>query len=210
MDVKNNPKQHLIVGVFSLALVIILHYLLDLEWAKAFARTSFILLFLIMIIGPLTRIKTPTKSVAPLANPWRWRGELGIWFFLTALLHFILLLTDRSLSTMIKLGGSGYSLTNFIGLVALIITLLLAISSFGKVISWLGVRSWQRLHGLTHVVFYLVSAHYIYFQFFSTYGRVGPDWFGWMAITMTIIAILLQIIAFIKIITKQDKRKDVH
>ncbi len=205
MDVKNSPKQHLIVGIFSIILVIILHYLLDLEWAKAFARTSFFLLFLIMIIGPLTRIKTPTKSAEPLVSPWRWRGELGIWFFLTALMHFILLLTDRSLSTMIKIGGSGYSLTNLLGLIALIMAILLAITSIGKVISWLGVRSWKRLHSLTYVVFYLVAAHYIYFQFFSTYGKVGPDWFGWIATILTIIAIILQIIAFIKTVLKQKK-----
>lgn len=209
MDVKNNPKQHIIVGLFSLILIIIFHYLLDLEWAKSFARTSFLLLFLIMIIGPLTRIKTPSKSAEPLMNPWRWRGELGIWFFLTALMHFILLLIDRPFFDMIKIGGSGYGLTNFIGLIALIMTLLLAISSIGKVISWLGVRSWKRLHSLTYVVFYLVAAHYIYFQFFSTYGKVGPDWFGWVATALVIVAIILQIIAFGKTVAKQNKEKDV-
>ena len=207
MDVTNTPKQHIIIGVFSLALVAIFHYLLDLEWAKAFARTSFFILFLIMIIGPITRIKTPKKSAEPLMNPWKWRGELGIWFFLTALMHFILLLLNRSFSSMISIGGSGYGLTNFIGLIALIITLLLAITSVGKVISWLGVRSWKRLHTLTYVVFYLVAAHYIYFQFFSTYGKVGPDWFGWIASILTIIAILLQIIAFMITVSKQQNTK---
>ena len=55
------------------------------------------------------------------------------------------------------------------------------------------------------MLFYLVSGHFIYFQFFSTYGEVGPDWFGYMAVVMAIIIIVLQLIAFIIAVSKHKK-----
>ena len=103
------------------------------------------------------------------------------------------------------MGGSGYGLTNLIGLIALFWAVLLTITSFNKVITFIGIGAWKWLHSLTYVIFYLVSAHFIYFQFFSTYGEVGPDWFGYTAVAMAIIIIVLQLIAFIIAITKHRK-----
>lgn len=208
MDVKNTPSKHFVTSVFSLALVLALHYWLNVEWTVAFARTAFVLLFLILIIGPIVRIKAPTKKLAPFMKPWSWRGELGIWFTIMALAHFIILLIETPLTRLIRMGGSGYSLTNFIGLIALILSILLAFTSWGKIIKFLGVRSWKAIHNLTHVVFYLVAAHLIYFQFFSSYGEVGPDWFGWVAVVMSSLVIILQITAFVKIVGKQSKDKN--
>ena len=210
MDVKNSPSKHFIVSIFSLALVFILHFLLDIEWTVAFARMAFILLFLILIIGPLVRIKVLTKKMNPLMEPWSWRGELGLWFTIMALAHFIILLIERPLTELIKLGGSGYSLTNFIGLIALIISIILAFTSFGKVIKFLGVRSWKVIHNMTHVVFYLVVSHLIYFQFFSTHGEIGPDWFGYTALVMAIIIIIIQLIAFTVAVIKYRKEESLN
>ena len=152
------------------------------------------------------RIKEPRKDSTPFMTPWKWRGELGIWFALTGLIHFIIVLRERPLWELIKIGGSGYGLANLLGLVALFWALVLAATSFGKVIGLLGVESWKRLHTLTYVVFYLVAGHFMYFQFFSTYGEVGPDWFGYMALAMTLIIIILQAIAFILAIAKRGKK----
>lgn len=205
MDARNTLVQHTIVGVFSLALVSIFVFLLDVAWSTSFARVSFILLFLTLIIGPVMRLREPTQCSTPLATPWSWRGELGIWFTLTALTHFIIVLSGRSFSELIKIGGSGYGLTNFIGLIALIWAIILACTSFGKVIAFLGVESWKWIQSFTYVIFYLVSAHFIYFQFFSDYGKIGPDWFGYIAVVMALIIILLQLTAFIITITKHRK-----
>lgn len=207
MDVKNSPSKHFIVSVFSLILVFVLHFLLNIEWTTSFARTAFVLLFFILLIGPFVRIKAPNKKMAPMMKPWSWRGELGIWFTIMALAHFILLLIERPLTELIKIGGSGYSLTNFIGLIALIISIILSFASFGKVIKFLGVISWRVLHSLTYVVFYLVAAHLIYFQFFSSYGEVGPDWFGWVSVIAMGLIIILQIVAFLKTVKQQNKIK---
>lgn len=206
MDARNTLGQHLIVGIFSLGLASIFKFLLDTSWSVSFARVSFILLFLILIIGPIMRLKKPKQTSSPLFAPWSWRGELGIWFTLTAITHFIIVLMGRPLSELISLGGGGYGLSNLLGLVALFWALILAATSFGKVIAFLGVDLWKWLHSLTHAVFYLVSGHFIYFQFFSTYGEIGPDWFGYLAVTMVAIIILLQLVTLLLMITKHRKK----
>lgn len=205
MDIKNTPIQHVIVCIFSLTLVSIFNFLLKIPWSTSFGRASFILLFLILIIGPIMRLKKPTESSSPLATPWSWRGELGIWFTITALTHFIIVIVSRPFPDLIKIGGGGFGLANFLGLIALFWALLLTVTSLGRVITFLGIESWKWLHSLTYVIFYLVSAHFIYFQFFSTYGVVGPDWFGYIAVAMVIIVIVLQLIAFIVAVTKHRK-----
>lgn len=207
MDTKNTLIQHLIMGIFSLALVAISKFLLETPWSTSFGRVSFILLFLILIIGPLMRLKKPTESSSPLIIPWSWRGELGIWFTLMALVHFIIVKAGRPFSSLIKIGGAGFGLANLLGLIALFWSLLLTATSFRKVISFLGVRAWKWLHSLTYVVFYLVAAHFIYFQFFSTYGETGPDWFGYIAVVMAVTIVALQLIAFIVTIAKHRKKQ---
>jgi methionine sulfoxide reductase heme-binding subunit len=207
MDIKNTSIQHVIVGIFSLILASLFNSLLQIPWSTSFGRVSFILLFLILIIGPIMRLKKPTESSSPLVIPWSWRGELGIWFTLTALAHFIIVVVGRPLPNLIKIGGGGYGLANFLGLIALFWALLLTVTSFGKVIAFLGIKSWKWLHSLTYVIFYLVSAHFIYFQFFSTYGVVGPDWFGYLAGAMAIVVIVLQLIAFTIAVAKYRKKR---
>lgn len=205
IDAKNTFIQHTIVGAFTILVIFIFVTVFDLPLEKALGRTSFILLFLILIIGPIMKLKKPNRVFTPLAIPWSWRGELGIWFAITALGHFIIIWSENSLADLIKIGGGGYGLANFIGLIALLLSLILAATSFGKVIVALGVESWKWLHSFVYVVFYLVSAHFMYFQFFSSYGQVGPDWFGYMAAAMAAIVIILQIAAFITVSLKNKK-----
>lgn len=205
MDAQNTLRQHLIVGIFSLSLVSAFRYLLGIEWSTSFARVSFILLFLILIIGPIMRVRKTEKCPSPLLAPWSWRGELGIWFATMALAHFVFVLMHRPLSELIKIGGEGYGLANLLGLVALIWALMLTVTSFGRVIAFLGLDLWKWFNSFTYVIFYLVSAHYLYFQFFSTYGGVGPDWFGYMAVAMSSIVIILQLGVFVLMAAKHRK-----
>jgi sulfoxide reductase heme-binding subunit YedZ len=207
MDAKNSPIQHGIVAIASLSVIAVFRFVLEMPWPMAFARTSFILLFLILIIGPLMKLGIPKKKSSLFAAPWNWRGELGIWFTLTAAAHFILLWLDRPLGQMIKIGGSGYGLANFIGLVALVWALLLAITSLNKIILFIGLGSWKWLHSFTYVVLYLSAAHIAYFQFFSTYGdEVGPDWFGYTVAAMTVIVVMLQLTAFVSEVSTYRKK----
>jgi len=152
------------------------------------------------------RLKKPAKSLSPLTTPWSWRGELGIWFTILSLMHFIIITIETPFYNLIKIGGAGFSLANLLGLIALFWSIILAFTSFEKIINFIGISSWKWLHSLTYVIFYLVATHFIYFQFFSTYGEVGPDWFGYIAIIMTILIILLQLITFIITIIKAQSK----
>lgn len=206
MDAKNTPLQHLTVGTLALGLAFVFHFLFDTHWATAFARVSFVLLFLTLIIGPLMKLREPTRVSSPLQSPWFWRSELGIWFTLTALAHFYFIMDGRPKWNFVKVlgggvGGGGYGLANLLGLIALVWALILTTTSFGKVIAFLGVESWKWLHSFAYVIFYLVAGHFIYFQFFSTYGG-GPDWFGYTALVMTLTIIALQLAAFTKAVLK--------
>jgi methionine sulfoxide reductase heme-binding subunit len=209
MDAKNTWFQHLVVGFFSLALVFGLNRFFDLRLSTAFARVSFLLLFLTLIIGPITKLKKPSVVSSPLKLPWSWRSELGIWFAVFSLAHFYFAMSGRPKWNFLAalgggIGGEGYGLANLLGFIALFWTLILAATSFGKVIKWLGVKSWKWLHSMTYVVFYLVAAHTFYFQFFSKY-RGGPDWFGWPAVVMTAIVVLLQLSAFAEAVIAQRR-----
>lgn len=207
MDAKNSPTQHAVVAAVSLGGVALLRFVLENPWPMSFARVAFILLFLILIIGPLMKLTKSSKKASPLLDPWRWRGELGIWFTIAALAHFILLWVDRPLGTMIKIGGSGYGLANLIGLIALLWALLLAITSFNKAIMFIGLGAWKWLHSFTYVVFYLSAAHIAYFQFFSTYGgETGPDWFGYVVAITAVLVIILQLTAFGVEVSKHRKK----
>jgi len=209
MDAKNTWFQHLAVGVFCLILAFGFIRLFGLRPSAAFARASFLLLFLTLIIGPITKLKKPSVVSSPLKLPWSWRSELGIWFAITSLVHFYLAMSGRPQWNFLAalgggIGGEGYGLANLLGFIALFWTLILAATSFGRVIKWLGVKSWKWLHSMTYVVFYLVAAHTFYFQFFSKY-RGGPDWFGWPAIIMTIIVVFLQLAAFAETLISQKR-----
>ncbi|MDD3532389.1 MAG: ferric reductase-like transmembrane domain-containing protein [Candidatus Shapirobacteria bacterium] len=212
MDAKNTPIQHLLVGVLSLALVFGLRRFLGLSQSVVFARAAFLLLFLTLIIGPITKLKKPSAVSSPLKLPWSWRSELGIWFAITSLAHFYFAMSGRPQWNFLAalgggIGGEGYGLANLLGLIALFWSLILAFTSPGKIIKWLGVGSWKWLHSMTYVIFYLVATHTVYFQFFSKY-RGGPDWFGWPAVLMAITIIFLQLWAFAKTLADQKRGKE--
>jgi methionine sulfoxide reductase heme-binding subunit len=200
MDADNTWTQHAITGIFSISLILIFRFLLNTTTSQAFSRVSVILLFLVLIIGPISKLRGPEKCSTILMMPGCWRGEVGIWFALTGLIHFIIVGISRGFLELIKIGGSGFGLTNLLGLLALIWALILTITSFRKVIVFLGAESWRWINSFTYVIFYLIFAHLIYFQFFSTYGEIGPDWFGYLAVAMAIIVLVLQATAFIKVI----------
>ncbi|MDD3679512.1 MAG: hypothetical protein PHX72_01480 [Candidatus Shapirobacteria bacterium] len=209
MDAKNTWLQHLLVGFFSLALAFTFNHFLGVAWSTVFARVSFVLLFLTLVIGPVTKLKKPMIVSSPLKLPWSWRGELGIWFTLTSLAHFYFAMSGRPKWNFLAalgggIGGEGYGLANLLGFIALFWSLILAITSFGGVIRWLGVKSWKWLHTFTYVVFYLVATHSFYFQFFSKY-RGGPDFFGYFYLALTLVVIFLQLSAFVKTLASQKK-----
>ncbi len=212
IDVKNTLGKHICVGLFSIGLAVIINYLFSVGWSTSFARVSFFLLFLVLLIGPIMRLKKSKNLFSVFKNPWTWRGELGIWFVITGLLHFYFAMSKGFINWNFMnalgggIGGGGLGLANLIGLVALVLSLVLAVTSFNKVIKFLGIESWKWIQSFTYVVFYLVVGHLIYFQFFTTHGS-GPDWFGYTSIIMFFIILILQILACVKTVKEYREEK---
>ena len=117
------------------------------EWALRF-------LWLTLLISPL-------RDVAGWPGLLRFRRALGVTAFVYAALHFLAyawldksLLVDEIVADVFK--------RNFIlvGMVALLLMLPLALTSFNAAIRALGGRRWQMLHKLAYVVALLGLLHF--------------------------------------------------
>lgn len=210
-DVMNTPYKHVAIGLVSFAVVLAFVYGLGIAWSTSFARVSFLLLVITLLIGPIIRLRLFHTSTSALQAPLSWRGELGIWFFITALCHALFAMNRPFIgwSLLASLGGGvnggGFGLANLLGHIALLLSLVLAATSFNGVIKWLGLESWKWLQNFTYVVFYLVLGHLLYFQFFSS--RADPDWFGYLSLGLVLLVVILEAVAFVEVVVKKRKVK---
>ena len=170
--------RHVLVGIIASALVYLV-WALNATWSpdmqlwKAFGGGSFFLLWFAMLIGPAAVLWKPLTRFTS------YRREVGIWFFLISAVHGYLILDGwvrwgvweffgyqyiPQLETYLRV-ESGFGLSNLMGLVALVLALVLASTSFDKAVSWLGVSSWKWLHMLSYLIFYLAALHVVYFAF---------------------------------------------
>lgn len=200
MDFRNTFSYHLIVALISLILVLIL-FSFEITLARATAAVAFFLLFLTLIIGPVMRIWRPNLKALPLDLPWSWRGELGIWFTIVSLIHITIVFSGKQWDVVGYMVGM--RLADLVALVAIFLAVVLAITSFGKVIKFLGIASWKWLHSFSYVIFYLISAHVINHAFLRA-GRPA-DWLHWSYLVMILIVIALQIGAFVKTVVNYRK-----
>jgi sulfoxide reductase heme-binding subunit YedZ len=109
----------------------------------------------------LTLLITPLRDVAGLPGLLRFRRALGVTAFAYAALHFLAyawldksLLVDDIVADVFK--------RNFIlvGMLALLLMLPLALTSFNAAIRAVGGRRWQMLHKLAYVVALLGLLHF--------------------------------------------------
>lgn len=201
IDAKNTLTQHIIVGAFALGLTFFFNLFLGTHPSTAFGRTSFLLLFLTLVISPLMKLIKKKESSSLLKSPWSWRGELGIWFAVTGFIHFFIVMNSRlSWNFARALGQGGFGLANIAGLIALALGIALALTSSGRVINYIGRKNWKYLQSFSYVIFYLISIHLIYFQFLSE--RSDPNWFGYTAVAMIVLLVALQLAALGKEISK--------
>lgn len=200
MDFRNTFLYHLIIALMSLLLVLAL-LSSGINLNRATAGTAFFLLFLTLIIGPIMRLWKPNSKALPLNLPWSWRGELGIWFTIVSIVHISFVLSSKQwdvVNYIIKM-----RLSDLVALVAIFFAIILTITSFGRVIKFLGMASWRWLHSFAYVIFYLVGAHVINHAFLRS-GH-PEDWLHWSYLVMILIVIALQASAFGK--TVIDYRK---
>ncbi len=213
-------KQNFWVGIFSITILFLtksLHSNIPGHslW-RALGDTSFILLAITLVIGPLSKIWTQMGKLIP------WRRTFGVWFFITALFHTLLIFNGWLEGDLMKFLGytlrkgeyiltqPGFALANLLGLAALIFALILTITSFDRSIKSLGYPSWKWIQNFIYVIFYLTIFHIIYFMFFHFANKRDlVSWFSGTSLIIIFIVIFLQIIAFSKIVTRKNKLKKV-
>jgi len=204
MDFRNTFSYHLIVALMSLLLIFVL-FSSGINLNRSTAAVAFFLLFLTLIIGPIMRLWRPAPEALHWNLPWSWRGELGIWFTVVSTvhmcLHMCLVFSRRQWDILGYMAGM--RLSDLVALIAIFLAFILTITSFRKVINFLGIASWGWLHSFSYVIFYLIGAHVINHAFLRS-GR-PEDWLHWSYLIMVIIVIILQVTAFGKTVINYRK-----
>ncbi|MDK1018435.1 MAG: ferric reductase-like transmembrane domain-containing protein [Actinomycetota bacterium] len=191
----------------------------DMRFWKAAGDAGFVLLWMVMIIGPLAKLWKPARRMLP------WRRQLGVWFALAASLHALLIINGWARWSVSRFLGyefipqlgrearwePGFGLANVLGLAALLVALLLAATSSDRALRALGAPAWRFLHNGAHFVFYVGSIHALYFLFIhytlSFHKEVpDPDGFRFWFLAMVGVAVLLQIAAFAKMVRMSKDR----
>ncbi|MFP8956340.1 hypothetical protein ACLI4Y_06395 [Natrialbaceae archaeon A-CW3] len=202
VDPFNRAKHHAAVAGGSLVLAGVL-------WAAGFAYPRIIaavpwfLLFLVMIIGPVTKLWPPITRRYSGNFPLNWRSELGIWFVIWSLVH--VLLVFRFMGWDIVGFVIGMSAWAFAALVGVVIAVILAITSNNKAFQFLGPKAWKwhQSHG-TYVMFWLLTVH-IYDQTFVRGGFPTGDPLHSLYVLTIIIVVGLHIGAFLKVVSHYRK-----
>jgi methionine sulfoxide reductase heme-binding subunit len=155
------------------------------RWNRAFGDASLVLVSIVMAIGPLSRMWRRSVVATP------WRRELGVWAFVTGLIHagFILfgwvelewqrlfgLALHPNLGAYVML-DKGFGLSNVIGFLALIYGLVLALTSNDLSQRWLGMSVWKFMQQGAYILWILILAHTAYFLYihFLDFHKQTPD-----------------------------------
>jgi sulfoxide reductase heme-binding subunit YedZ len=221
---KNNTFiRHLIIGVVTIVLALPFWYG-RLDWDpemrfwRAVGDSSFLLLFFTMAIGPLTKLWLPAGKFVP------WRRETGIWFGIMTFLHTFLIWNGWARWDVWRFLGyeyipeldrlarlePGFGLSNLIGMVAVLLTLVLVATSSNWAVNRLGASAWKWLQYGSYTVFYLVVLHTLYFLFLhytvSFHRRVpdNPNWFRYPFLILSLLVPLLQTGAFLKTVRQRQ------
>ena len=217
--------RHFIVLLPTIALTI-LFWFSRMDWDpemrlwRAIGDASWVLLCVSLLIGPLARLWRPVTRLVT------WRREIGIWFGIFALIHALLIVNGWARWDIMRFLGyefvpqlnrqarlePGFGLSNLVGSVALLWTLLLTATSTNWAIKQLGGSAWRWLHSGAYIIFYLVSLHAAYFLFvhytesFHRSVPPNPNWLGIPFIGITILVPVFQALAFSKTIVQRTKR----
>lgn len=128
---------------------------------------------------------TPLRVQFGLAPLARFRRMLGLFVFFYALVH---LLCYSWFDMGFELGEIVLDVAKrpfiLVGMLAFVLLLALAATSFNRAIRWLGGKRWQALHRAVYAVAALALLHFFWM-------RAGKNHFGEVAIYAAIIAALL-------------------
>jgi methionine sulfoxide reductase heme-binding subunit len=181
---------------------------------RALGDAAFMLLAITLIIGPLAKL-FPMKFAKLIS----WRRETGIWTAIIAISHNVAVQSLWFQGNFMELLGyalvngnyvhvnPGFGLANLLGLVAIIMMTLLLATSSNFAVNFLGNKAWKFLHMSAYTVFYLVSFHIIYHVFMQ--GSWQNNWFSILFIITALTVILLQTLAFLKMV-RMEKKKELY
>ncbi len=197
IDPFNRAKHHAAVVVGSLVVAVLL-------WGAGYtvprivAAVPWFLLFLVLIIGPVTKIWPSISRWYGGNFPLDWRSELGIWFVIWSLAH--VLGVFRAMGWDIAGFVVGMSPWAFAALVGVIIAVILAITSNTWAYQFMGPKAWKwhQSHG-TYVMFWLLTVH-IYDQTFLRGGTPPEDPLHLLYVTTIILVVGLHLGAFLKVV----------
>jgi len=233
-------RRHCVVGAFT-ALLVYGSYQLYGAWGvepapwpawdqdhplwRAFAHAAFVLLFLTLALGPLARLWQRTAAALP------WRRELGIWFAVASLAHGYTILERWARFDLGSLFGFEYvgeverfvlvrpevATMNLMGLAALPMILLLALTSNRPAVRHLGA-GWAWIHGsLAQALFYILVLRgvlylFLMFQYSPPNWRFYPPiWFLYVFLGLGLALVLLQAAAFVRTtLSKRAQQRSTH
>lgn len=185
-------SRHALVGTLAVFVVYLfwlsrpsLFY--DVRLWRALGDSAISFLFVALSIGPLSKLWARAQRLVS------WRREVGIWFALLALTHFVRVVNYA-------LSEPGIALPRLMGLIALGWALVLAATSSDRAVNFLTVSSWKWLHHGAYIIFYLAALHASYFLFMR---YPEENWFRYPFLLMALTVLILQTSAFIKTVIKQ-------
>ena len=202
VDPFNRGKHHAAVAVGSLALAAVL-WVGGLRISRVVATVPWFLLFLVLVIGPMTKIWPSIRRRYGGDFPLYLRSELGIWFVLWALAH--VLLVFRFLDWDVLGFVVGMRPWAFAAVVGVSIAVVLLFTSNIWAYRFMGPRAWKwhQSHA-TYVMFWLFTVH-IYDQTFMRGGLPTEAPLHLSYVLSIVIVVGLHVGAFVKVVAHYRK-----
>ncbi|TFH40860.1 MAG: hypothetical protein E4H01_15845, partial [Lysobacterales bacterium] len=191
----------------------------EMRFWRAVGDGSFVLLFLVLALGPAARIWPAATRLLS------WRRELGIWFAILAIAHSLLVLNGWVRWDWMLFFGyeflnqfgryarvePGFGLSNLVGIVAAVMAVPLLITSSKWAVKRLGGSAWKWLHIGSYTIFYLIVLHSLYFLFMHytvSFHRPVPDpnWFRYPFLITALFVLVVQMSAFVLTVRKRNVR----
>ncbi|MEW5987991.1 MAG: ferric reductase-like transmembrane domain-containing protein [Chloroflexota bacterium] len=177
-------------------------------WNRALADAAYVLLCLILVIGPLAQFAPSVSALLP------WRRELGVGFTALAIAHVLVYAQgdfgrffvgqEQHQSFLLH---NAFAAANWIGLLALIYAIVLALTSNDASQRLLG-RGWKFLQQQSYTLFILTLLHaglLLYLFIREGFGLFRPlFWLGGLA------TVSLQLVGYTHTVYRQAQRRSRH
>ncbi|ARS90963.1 hypothetical protein [Natrarchaeobaculum aegyptiacum] len=205
-DTNNELTHHLGVAIGSIVVAVLL-WVAGYRGQRVVAAVPFFILFVVMVIGPLVRIRPSIRRRVSGNFPVNWRSELGIWFAIWSVIHVLFVFWARDWDVV------GYlvdmSPWAFGAFVAVLIAIVLACTSNNRAYDYLGPKAWKwhQSHG-TYVIFWLVAVHgydRAYLRPYEEMGFPSDDPLHLIYLVMIVVVVLLHVVAFAVVVSQYRK-----